>query len=227
MQSTSVASGGTLTACVGDTILLTCSHDNHATGVTRWIFSFPVNCSKTIDHNPPIFSESCGPFTFQNVTEFGSNELLNSTAAALGSASISGTIVECRDSSGSVYNSIGSIFTCIIGMILLLQCHDHPASFFFTSDHPENLTITKEGEITWEAVPCVDNGVKYTVEIKRRNDSDAVYMKETEDTKLFLPDLEIGENYTAFITPVLHGSCSGIPAVLNFISPTSSEFGLR
>ena len=112
LQSTSVASGGTLTTCVGDTILLTCSHENHATGVTRWIFSFPVNFSKTIDHN----------FTFQSVTEFRSN-LLYSTAAALSSASINGTIVECRDSSGSVYNSIGSIIICIIGMILLL--HDH------------------------------------------------------------------------------------------------------
>ena len=106
---------GILTACAGETFSLTCTHDNHATGITRWIFSTPINCSKTIDHNPPIFTDLCGPFRFQNVTEIGFHESLNSTTTAIASASMNGTIIECRDSSGTVFNSIGSIKLCIIG----------------------------------------------------------------------------------------------------------------
>ena len=123
LQSTPIHIGGTLTTCAGETLSLTCIHNNHATGITRWIFSNPINCSETIDHNPPIFTDLCGPFRFQNVAEIGFNESLNSTTTTIASASMNGTIIECRDSSGTVFNSIGSIKLCIIGkhnMIILL-----------------------------------------------------------------------------------------------------------
>ena len=50
---------GILTTCVGDHISLMCSHDNDANGVTRWIFSPLIDCSVTIDHNPPISTLPC------------------------------------------------------------------------------------------------------------------------------------------------------------------------
>lgn len=109
------ASGG-LTTCVGSRITLMCSHDNDANGITRWLFSPPIDCSETIDHNPPIFTRPCGPFVFHNVSEIGQSDVFNSTAiATVASTSMSGTFAECRDSSGEVYNKIGSISICIIG----------------------------------------------------------------------------------------------------------------
>ena len=111
----------TLIACVGHQILLTCSHDNDASGITRWIFSPPVNCSTAIDHNNPLSTFPCGPFMFQKVTELTSDALLfNSTVVATASASMSGTVVECRDSTGRTFNQIGYITLCIIGKSKLL-----------------------------------------------------------------------------------------------------------
>ena len=120
-QFTPAGVNGVLSACVGNRISLTCTHDNDATGVTRWIFSPPIDCSETIDHNPPIFTRPCGPFVFNNISRIGSNDLLSSTAiTAEASASMSGSVAECRDSSGDVYNQIGIASICIIGKV-----HDH------------------------------------------------------------------------------------------------------
>ena len=112
---------GVLTACVGDHISLMCSHDNDANGVTRWIFSPPIDCSVTIDHNPPIATLPCGPFTFQDITEIRPNGLFNSTAVATASTSMTGAVAECRDSSGEVYNQIGTTSICIIGKIVIIN----------------------------------------------------------------------------------------------------------
>ena len=120
---------GVLAACAGDHISLTCIHDNDATGITRWIFSSPIDCSQTIDHNPPILTRPCGPFTFQDITEIRPNGLFNSTAVATAASSMTGTTAECRDSSGDVYNQIGTASICIIGKItkkkLFAVTHDH------------------------------------------------------------------------------------------------------
>ena len=111
---------GVLTACVGNRISLTCTHDNDANGVTRWVFSPPIDCSETIDHNPPVFTRPCGPFLFSNITTIGSSDLFISTAfATVSSVSMSGTVAECRDSSGDVYNQIGSVLICIIGKYII------------------------------------------------------------------------------------------------------------
>lgn len=121
-QSTPADASGMLTACVGNRISLTCTHDNDANGVTRWVFSPPIDCSETIDHNPPVFTRPCGPFSFSNITTIGSSDLFSSTAfATVSSVSMSGTIVECRDSSGDVYNEIGSVLICIIGKYVAVR----------------------------------------------------------------------------------------------------------
>ena len=105
-----------LTVCIGEQISLTCSHDNAANGVTQWIFSPPVDCIRAITHSDPLSRAPCGPFTFQNITELTLDTvLLNSIAVAMTSASMSGTVVECRDSSGTVFNQIGNISLCVIG----------------------------------------------------------------------------------------------------------------
>ena len=105
---------GVLIAYDGDQISLTCSHNNLGTGVTKWSFTSPVDCIEAIDHNPPITTRSCGPFTFERITEL-SGSVLNSTAVATASASMNGAVVECRDSAGVSFNLIGNITLCIIG----------------------------------------------------------------------------------------------------------------
>lgn len=105
---------GMLTACAGDQISIRCSHDNLATGATRWIFEPPIDCAEAIDHNPPISTHPCGPFTFHGVTELPQVPL-HSTAEATASASMSGAVIECRDSGGLRFNTIGNLTLCIIG----------------------------------------------------------------------------------------------------------------
>ena len=107
---------GVLTTCAGHQILLTCSHNKLLSGITRWIFSQPVDCSETVDHNPPIQStDPCGSFTFQDVSELAPDTVLHSTTVATANTSMTGTVVECKDSAGILSESIGNITLCIVG----------------------------------------------------------------------------------------------------------------
>ena len=113
-----------LTVCAGDLIMLTCHHDNQETGITRWIFSPPVDCAEIIDHSNPTSTDPCDPFTFQNITELTpTTTLLNSTAVARAKGSLSGTVIECRDNGGMAYNQIGNVTLCVIGMMVQLMQH--------------------------------------------------------------------------------------------------------
>ena len=109
---------GTLVACVGDEISLTCSHNNTVSATTRWIISSPVNCSTHVNHNPPTpVAPPCGPSSFQNITiAEGGVAQLNSTAVAIvnSSTAINGSIVECK-AGFSTPVSVGNISLCVIG----------------------------------------------------------------------------------------------------------------
>ena len=109
---------GTLVACAGDEILLTCSHNNIVSAHTQWIISSPVNCSTSVSHNPPTpIAPPCGPFSFRNITiaEQGVAQL-NSTAVAIVNSitTINGSIVECKGGT-SMPVSVGNISLCVIG----------------------------------------------------------------------------------------------------------------
>ena len=114
------AVNGVLTVYSGDKISLKCSHVNLVTGVTSWSFGAPISCTKAIDHNPPITTSPCGPFTFEDVTVLMLEGALNSTVVATASTSMTGAIVECRDSTGISPNLIGSLTLCVIGKSKLL-----------------------------------------------------------------------------------------------------------
>ena len=109
---------GTLVACVGDEISLTCSHNNTVSVTTLWIISSPVNCLTQVSHNPPTpVAPPCGPFSFQNITiAEGDVAQLNSTAVAIvnSSTAINGSIVECK-AGLNVPVSVGNISLCVIG----------------------------------------------------------------------------------------------------------------
>ena len=117
-ESTPAHVGGVLAACAGDQISLTCSHDNLDSGVTRWIqVSQPMvqDCSEVIDHNIPNSADPCGPFTFQDVSMLALDAVLSSTAVATANTSMTGTVVECRDSAGILSASIGNVTLCVYG----------------------------------------------------------------------------------------------------------------
>ena len=198
-ESTPAHIGGVLMACVSDQISLTCSHDNDDRGVTRWIFSPPVDCSETINHNDPISAQPCGPFTFQDVTEKTQDTILfNSTAVATANASMNGAIVECRDGSGSAFNQIGNVSLCII-------------------DQPRNLTVIKGALILWSGSAC-GGAVTYRVVVTPGNDTEFVgNVTTTADniTVADIPNLQPNQEYTVSVTTV-GNSCTSEPATMNF-----------
>lgn len=108
---------GMLTACVGDQISLTCSHNNLYDGITVWTVSPPVSCMETIVHSS-IRASQCGPFTFQDTTELtgDTTALLSTTAIATANVSMNGAVVECRDSTGRLFNQIGNTTLRIVGI---------------------------------------------------------------------------------------------------------------
>lgn len=120
LETTPSHVNGVLTVYSGDRISLKCSHDNLVSGVTRWSFGAPLrDCSEAIiDHNPPITTSPCGQFTFEDVTEIMLGRLLNSTAVATAASSMSGAVVECRDSTGIAPNLIGRVTLCVTGKSL-------------------------------------------------------------------------------------------------------------
>ena len=74
-----------------------------------------MNCAVDVGHNSPITAPPCGPFMFQNITilELGVIQL-NSTAVAIASTEISGSVVECT--AGFIMPiSVGNISLCVIG----------------------------------------------------------------------------------------------------------------
>ena len=108
---------GIITACSGDEISLTCNHDDVGVGTTLWSISAPVNCFQVISHARTNFDNLiCGSFAFFNVTSLNSEanpSQLSSTAVATAIASMSGSVVECRE--GNLVNSmlIDKVSLCI------------------------------------------------------------------------------------------------------------------
>ena len=107
-----------LTACDGDQISLMCSHDDAASTSTLWNISPPANCTLLISHHgrPTFDNLTCDSFSFQDITMVtADNPTFNSTAVAIASVSMSGSVVECRAGNLVVSTSVGNVSLCIIG----------------------------------------------------------------------------------------------------------------
>ena len=118
LESTPAAVNGVLTACAGQQISLTCSHNNVVSGGTLWRASPPVNCSMDVSHigaNPPT-PPPCGPFRYQGITPLVSvPSLLNSTAVAIATVNMTGTDIECRGGNSFSSFHVGNISLCVVG----------------------------------------------------------------------------------------------------------------
>lgn len=103
-----------LTACVGEQISLTCTHDITAVN-TLWSISPPVNCSASVGHAPPA-REPCGPFTFDGITQAVVGvTALESTAMATADVSMTGSVVKCRSGNVLMSTFVGNASLCIVG----------------------------------------------------------------------------------------------------------------
>ena len=108
---------GVLTACAGQLISLTCSHDVQVgiTSVTVWRASPPVNCTSLAIHGSGDGC-ACGPFRFGSITKVNTSgpnpPVLDSTAVATAAVDMTNTAIEC--SSGTLRVSVGKISLCIV-----------------------------------------------------------------------------------------------------------------
>lgn len=110
---------GVVTVCSGGSVSLTCSHNNTETGNTRWIiFSSGVTtCSTTISGSSS--SDACEPyFTFVDESELSEGVVSSIAQVASANTSMNDIVVECRDSAGIFFTSIGNISFCVIGLFL-------------------------------------------------------------------------------------------------------------
>ena len=111
---------GVLTACAGQQISLTCSH-NTSVGVgvvTVWTASLPINCTSQVSHYFIPATTPCGPFIFEEITPVVGKPfppLLNSTAVATAAVSMTYSTIECRGGTFFNFVSIGNVSLCIFG----------------------------------------------------------------------------------------------------------------
>ena len=101
-----------LTVCPGDSISITCTHDNVAGQLTRWILPGVVyTCYVTHDGSPP---PNCSPFNITMISD-NSGPTLSSTAQFAANESLNSARVECL--AGGLLSSpqVGNITIRVIG----------------------------------------------------------------------------------------------------------------
>ncbi|XP_064397675.1 uncharacterized protein LOC135344395 isoform X2 [Halichondria panicea] len=104
-----LSANGVLTLCPDVPLSITCSHNNTASGSTRWRITGTTtqNCNALLSHDPPD-NEACGPFIITSTSNMDS--VLSSTAELVAvPETLDGAMVECLDGAGSVAESLGII----------------------------------------------------------------------------------------------------------------------
>ena len=103
---------GVLTVCPGDSISITCTHDNVAGQLTRWIIP-GVNFSCTVVHDgsPP---PNCSPFNITMISN-SSGLTLSFTAQIVATESLNSTEVECLAGGLLTTPQVGNITVRVIG----------------------------------------------------------------------------------------------------------------
>ena len=115
LESIPAARNVSVTACSGNQIKMTCSH-NEITN-TLWSIGPPVNCLTTITHTQPPDIPPCGSsmIEFQNVTSAThSTSMLSSTAVVTANTMMSGSTVEYRGGNIDQSIDVGSLSLCIV-----------------------------------------------------------------------------------------------------------------
>ena len=123
LESTPPSVNGVLTACAGQQISLTCSHNNVVFGATIWRACPPVNCVTNVAHSIGSSAQlSCGPFTFQGITFLlDASSVLSATAVANATVNMSNATIECRGGNAIHSFSVGNITLCVVGESIYIR----------------------------------------------------------------------------------------------------------
>ncbi len=108
---------GVLVVCQGDSISITCTHDNTAGEQTRWMVTVSdtgvVECDVIVSHGTQT-EQTCGPFTITMVSD-NSGPTVTSTAASSDTSSVNGITVQCFAGGLSSSPEVGSLNISVLG----------------------------------------------------------------------------------------------------------------
>ena len=97
---------GVLTVCPGDFIAITCTHDNNASDITRWVVSgtTSANCNETVSHDNPV-DTTCGLLNITMISDT-TGPIVNSTAQTTATEALDGALVQCSVSSDNIPQAV-------------------------------------------------------------------------------------------------------------------------
>ena len=111
---------GVLAVCSGDSISITCAHDNTAGEQTRWMVTGAVNCDVIASHISRT-ERLCGPFQIIMISD-NSGSTVTSIALISDTSSVNGITVQCFDGGLSSSTEVGSLNVSVLGKGLDLFC---------------------------------------------------------------------------------------------------------
>ena len=117
LTSVPETTNGILTVCPGNSISITCTHDNVAGQLTRWILpGVNSTCPVVHDGSPP---PNCNPFNITMISD-SSGSTLSSTAQTVATESLNSARVECVAGGLLTSPQVGNITIRLIGKQALL-----------------------------------------------------------------------------------------------------------
>ncbi len=102
--------------CPGDSISITCTHDNTAGEQTRWVVTNntgAVECEAIVRHIARI-QLTCGPFAITMISD-NSGPTVTSTAVTSDTSSVNGNTVQCFAGGLSSSPEVGSLNVSVLG----------------------------------------------------------------------------------------------------------------
>ncbi len=102
--------------CPGDSVSITCTHDNGAGELTHWVITGAVDCSVIVSHVTQDDAD-CGPFTISMISN-NNGPTVNSTAVTRDTSAINGITVQCLDGGLSTSAEVGSLNVSVFGKVM-------------------------------------------------------------------------------------------------------------
>ncbi len=125
--------------CPGNSISITCTHNNTAGELTRWRVTASdtgaVECEATASHSSRI-EQLCGPFTITMVSD-NTGPTVTSTAVSSDTSSVNGITVQCFAGGLSSSPEVGSLNISRFGKVDFMRL-----GLYFSSDIPTPVVLS-------------------------------------------------------------------------------------
>ncbi len=106
--------GAMLTVCPGELVSLTCSHDNTAGELTKWIISGAMSCIGLVSHTAGFTEDTCGDFNIIMISD-NTGPTVSSTIQILATEALNGILIECFAGGHSSSPLVGNTSLNVIG----------------------------------------------------------------------------------------------------------------